>query len=49
MTLGCHPRESGDPEILAKTLDPRFCGNDVNFLYPTIVKGYENNVIILGY
>ncbi len=27
-----HPRESGDPEILTKTLDSRFRGNDETFL-----------------
>ncbi len=26
-----HPRESGDPEILVKTLDSRFRGNDKFF------------------
>ncbi len=28
----CHPRESGDPKILAKTLDSRFCRNDVTIV-----------------
>ncbi len=28
----CHPRESGDPEILASTLDSRLRGNDELFL-----------------
>ncbi len=35
-----HPRESGDPKILAKTLDSRFRGNDVVCFYLTMVQGY---------